>query len=129
MTDVETPDGLGSRGARFWTATLEAYELSDSETPLLLEACRTLDNLDALAQAVADHGAMTVGSMGQPVVNPALTEARGQRIVLHRLLAALALPDEDGEAIPTGAQQRGKASAAKRWAGHTSERALKAVGK
>jgi len=128
MKPSPTPSNLGPRGAAFWRSVMDAYELSDTETPLLLEACRTLDTLDALDVAVREHGAMTVGSMGQPVVNPALTEARGQRLALHRLLSALALPDDEGNAIPTGAQLRGIASATKRWTGHTSEASLKALG-
>lgn len=128
MKPLPMPGNLGTRGGAFWVSVVDEYELSDTETPLLLEACRTLDTLDALDVAMREHGAMTVGSMGQPVVNPALTEARGQRLALHRLLSALALPDDEGNAIPTGAQLRGKASASKRWAGHTSEATLKAQG-
>ncbi|HLS02464.1 MAG TPA: hypothetical protein VK054_10880, partial [Beutenbergiaceae bacterium] len=81
----------------------ELFEFSHAEGALLLEACRTLDNLDALAAAIAKDGATVKGSQGQDVINPALTEARGQRIVLHRLIAALQLPDEDGDVVPTSA--------------------------
>ena len=86
---MDTPNGLAERGATFWSATLDRYELTDAEMSLLFEACRTLDDLDRLADSIAERGAMTDGSQGQPVVNPALTEARGQRLALHRLLAAL----------------------------------------
>ncbi|WNM28451.1 hypothetical protein RN607_05470 [Demequina capsici] len=128
MTDpTDPPAGLGTRGAAFWTATLAAYELTDSETAMLLEACRTLDNLDALAEAIQTHGVMVTGSMGQPVVNAALTEVRGQRLALHRLLTALALPDEDGEALPSARSAASQAANSARWQGHTSERALRAV--
>lgn len=129
MTTIpRAPEGLAARGQAFWDVTLEAYELSDGELSILLEACRTLDDLDRLAEAITKHGAMTIGSQGQPVVNPALTEARGQRAVLHRLLAALALPDDDGAALPTARQSAGRANAQQQWAGHTSERDLKARG-
>jgi len=131
MTDTDDrpapPGDLAERGRAFWRATLEDYDLTAGELALLAEACRTMDNLDALASAIRDVGAMTTGSMGQPVVNAALTEARGQRLALHRLLAALALPDVDGDAIPTGHQQRAQAANAARWKGHTSERQLRAV--
>ena len=89
------PAGLRDRGAAYWRAIVADNMPNDSETELLLEACRTLDNLDALAEAVARDGATTLGSAGQIVVHPALTEARGQRIVLHRLMAALDIPDEE----------------------------------
>ena len=109
------PAGLATRGKRYWSAVMGAFDLTDSELEVLLEVCRTLDSLDALDAAVAERGAMVPGSAGQPVVNPALTEARGQRALLHRLMAALALPDEDGASIPTAHSQRGKVANAARW--------------
>lgn len=109
------PDGLRGRGKRFWRATTAAYEFTDAEFALLEEACRTLDSLDLLAAAISTDGAMATGSTGQPVVHPALTEARGQRLVLHRLIAALALPDEDGQAVPTGRALAAGAAARVRW--------------
>ena len=115
------PAGLSTRGKRYWKQTTDTFELTDSETQLLLEVCRTLDQLDALAAAVAADGPMVVGSQGQPVVHPGLTEARGQRAILHRLIAALRLPDEDGAAVPTGRQIGSVASNRARWAGHRKE--------
>jgi len=127
MTDSipKAPRGLAKRGRTFWRATLTAFELSDAELSILLEVCRTLDDLDRLAGAIAAEGAMTVGSQGQPVVNPALTEARGQRAVLHRLLAALALPDEDGQAVPTTGTLRAQNAAKARWKGHVPDRSAR----
>lgn len=113
-----TPAGLAGRGARYWRTVVGDYDLSDSERELLLEVCRTLDNLDALATAVASDGATTRGAAGHVVVHPALTEARGQRALLHRLVAALGLPDDDGESVPTAHSQRGSAANAARWRGH-----------
>ena len=121
MTSTDTPrrrrspDGLGARGARFWRSCTGSFEFSEAEFHLLEEACRTLDDLDLLAAAVAADGAMVRGSAGQPVVHPALTEARGQRLVLHRLLSALQLPDEDGATIPTSTSMRSSTAARARW--------------
>lgn len=112
------PAGLDKRGRRYWRDVQGAYELSDSETQILTEVCRTLDDLDRLAAAVTRDGAMVKGSAGQPVVNPALTEARGQRAILHRLVAALGLPDDEGDTVPTGHQLRAQAANTARWAGH-----------
>lgn len=123
-TKPKTPDGLKERGAGFWKRTLKDYELTDSEVQLLAETCRTLDNLDALADAVATDGATVKGSMGQTVVHPALGEARGQRQVLHKLLAALALPDlEDETAAPvlSPTQIRARKAAGTRWSGQDTE--------
>lgn len=113
-----TPPGLGPRGARYWRTVLADFDLSDSELELLREVCRTLDNLDALADAVARDGATVKGSAGQSVVNPCLTEARGQRALLHRLIAAMSLPDEEGAAVPTAYVQRARTAASARWRAH-----------
>lgn len=115
------PRGLGQRGRRYWREILGTFALSDSELHLLMEVCRTLDTLDQLAESVAKDGATVAGSAGQVVVNPCITEARGQRVVLHRLISALNLPDEDGAAIPTAHSQRGKAANAVRWRGHVKD--------
>lgn len=95
------PRGLRTRGKAFWDESMDSFEFSDSETAILVEACRCMDRLDALDKTIRDLGPMVTGSQGQPVVNPALTEARGQQQVLHRLLGALRLPDEDGNTLAT----------------------------
>lgn len=115
------PSGLAARGRRYWRAVLGVYELSESELEVLLEVCRTLDSLDLLEAAVARDGSTVRGSAGQTVVHPALTEARGQRALLHRLIAALALPDADGAQVPSARSQRGKVANAARWRGQVKD--------
>ena len=123
------PSGLKARGRSFWAATIGVFDLSDSEFEILAEVCRTLDTLDSLAGVAERDGPMVVGSAGQPVLNPALTEARGQRIVLHRLLSALELPDEAGApAVVSSRSASGKAAARARWAGVATEAGLKRAG-
>jgi hypothetical protein len=99
----------------FGAASPAAYGLSDSEQLILIEICRTLDTLAELDRTVRAEGPMTVGAAGQPVVHPAQTEARGQRVVLHRLLASLALPDVDGQTLRTAGQTRARTAATARW--------------
>ncbi|CCH77738.1 hypothetical protein BN12_220016 [Nostocoides japonicum T1-X7] len=115
------PAGLGTRGRRFWRSTLSSFELSDAEILVLEEACRTLDDLDRLEEMVAQHGPSVKGSQGQVVVNPALTEARGQRAILHRLIAALQLPDLDDRPMPSSTSMRSQKAAQVRWRGHTKD--------
>lgn len=115
------PARLGARGRRFWKDTLESFDLSNAELSILTEACRTLDDLDRLATAIEEQGATVAGSQGQPVVNPALTEARGQRVVLHRLIAALQLPDLDGKPVRSVQSIRSQSAAQARWRGHQRE--------
>jgi hypothetical protein len=109
------------RGRRFWCATTRGFELSGPELEILAEAARTLDELDALREAVAATGTTTEGSRGQPVVNPALSEMRQARAELRRLLEMLSLPDDaqdSGKAI-TGARSARAAKASRtRWDVH-----------
>jgi hypothetical protein len=91
------------------------FELSDSEQELLEECCRTLDQITRLEGSIADLGTFVTGSTGQPVMNPAIGEARGQRALLHKLLAVLALPDEEGQTIPAGVCQRARTAAQAKW--------------
>jgi len=118
---ISPPAGLASRGRRFWRSTSGEFELTTAELELLTEACRVLDNLDALAATIAELGPVVAGSQKQPVVNPALTEARGQQLVLHRLLAALALPDDQGEVLPSVQRLRASRAASVRWQGHRQD--------
>lgn len=115
------PPDLAARGRKFWRETTGQFELTPAELEILKETCRTLDDLDRLAASVAAEGAMVAGSAGQPVVNAALTEARGQRLTLHRLVAALNLPDQDGAAVPSAQNIRAKRAAGARWRGHQTD--------
>lgn len=116
MSRIPTkPPGLGARASKLWRGLHAEYEFSAQENALFVEVCRCVDRLDALDEAIRDTGPMVVGSSGQPVVNPALTEARGQQAILHRLIAALQLSDDDEAQILTG-RQIGSATANRaRW--------------
>ena len=97
MSTIPTPpEGLRASGRRLWSDVLTEFELSEHETAVLREACRTADSLDDLQARVDDDGVMSQSSQGVRV-HPALVELRQQRITLARLFAALHLPvgDED----------------------------------
>lgn len=112
------PAGLEQRGKRFWSRTVATYTLSPSELEILTEACRSLDECEALRSAVADEGVSVTGSKGQPRPHPALAELRQARLATARLLAHLALPDDDAGAVPSPATLRGRKGAESRWANH-----------
>ncbi|MBE4716763.1 P27 family phage terminase small subunit [Pseudarthrobacter sp. AB1] len=97
MTKVRAPSGLNARGKAFWALITEGFELDSAELEVLKEACRTLDEIDALKAAADEHGPMVKGSTGQLVVNPALLEVRQARAAFERMVKALALPSEDDE--------------------------------
>lgn len=97
MTTHKPPSGLHKSGKALWAALTDAYDLEQHELGLLLEACRTVDQLDQLQAAVDRDGVLAESSQGARA-HPALVEARQQRIALARLLAALRVPagEEDG---------------------------------
>ena len=65
------------------------FELSAGEAAVLGEACRTVDELGRLAEAMPDAELIVEGSTGQPRGNPLLDEVRKHRETLARLLSAL----------------------------------------
>jgi len=82
---------MRSAGRRLWSSVTDAYDLDEHERALLVEACRTADALTVLDAVVRAEGPLLDGPQGVRA-HPALAEARQQRIVLARLLAALRLP-------------------------------------
>ena len=89
MTIPKPPIDLAAAGKALWTAMVNEYDLSASELTILLEACRTSDELARLAPAVSKAELVVAGSMQQPRANPLLDEARRHREVLARLLGQL----------------------------------------
>lgn len=116
MTQTKTPPkGLGARGRAFWRATVRDFDLSDVECEVLREACRLLDEVDSLREAIDADGVTVTGSQGQTRVNPAIGEVRQHRLALARLLAQLDLPDVDGGRVLTPTQARASRAAQTRW--------------
>ena len=91
----KAPPETRAPGRALWASIITDYELEEHERALLIEAVRTVDALDLLDAAVRSEGAIVAGPQGIRA-HPALVEARAQRVVLARLLAALRLPS--GEA-------------------------------
>lgn len=109
------PAGLAPRGRSFWDRTVEDNEPSDTELELLAEVCRSLDLADALRAVVADQGVTALGSTGQIVVHPAVTELRQLRLSIGRLVAQLAIPDDEDETVDSPATVRARGAAKARW--------------
>lgn len=97
MTGKRAPRGLKAAGRSLWKSIQDVYEMQQHEEQLLLEACRTADRLDALADAAEDAPLTVTNSKGDEVAQPLLVESRQQSIVYARLIAALRLPDEQDE--------------------------------
>lgn len=98
------PKGTGCSGRALWRSVVEDYSLEEHEALLLKEACRCADLLDELAATIAEQGSTTVDGK----LNPALREAREQKICLARLITAMRLPagDEDQQGRDRRPQRR-----------------------
>lgn len=109
------PRGLSVKASRLWNDVVTAWELRPDELSVLEEACRTADVIDALEAIVKEQGLMTAGSMGQPVVHPAVVEARQQTALLGSLLRSLGLSDDAGASDPGTRSQAARKAARSRW--------------
>lgn len=115
MEGVEEPSGLGEAGAGLWRRVVDDYELAADELVLLAQACRTVDELEAMHQAIAAGPVTVKGSTGQPRVSGLFAEARAHRLALGKLLDQLALPAEGEDVGRTPAQARASKAANVRW--------------
>lgn len=109
------PVGLGARGRKFWKAVTAEYELNVDESELLVEICRTLDEIEVMRAALATDGPVVEGSAGQLRPNPMLSQLRASRTTLSRLVAQLGLPDPEGKTVATGHQVRSRTAHTARW--------------
>ena len=102
----KVPPETRAPGRALWASVTTEYDLEEHERALLIEAVRTVDVLAELDAAVRSEGAIVDSPQGSRA-NPALVEARAQRVVLARLLAALRLPcGEAGDAKLSARPQR-----------------------
>lgn len=90
----------------------EDFELDEREEAMLDLAARQADDVARLEADIAERGTTVKGSTGQPVLNPAISEARQSRLALAKILGGLELPDSERESVG-----RARAAAAKRWKG------------
>ena len=101
------PPETRAPGRALWASVTTDYDLEQHELALLIEAVRTVDALAELDAVVRSEGAIVAGGPSGTRAHPALVEARAQRVVLARLLAALRLPcGEAGDAKLSARPQR-----------------------
>ena len=72
-------------------------ELDEREEALLDLAARQAHDVAALEADIAERGIRVEGSRGQPVLNPAVSEARQGRLALGKLLGQLDLPESTAD--------------------------------
>ncbi len=90
------PAGLGARGRQLWRFLVE-FEPEQHEVVQLLECCRIVDRLDALAEILAVEGLGATNGRGDAVPHWALVESRQQTLALNRTLSALRIPLPEGQ--------------------------------
>ncbi|MGA7055363.1 MAG: hypothetical protein WBZ37_29700 [Mycobacterium sp.] len=111
---ITAPSDLKTRGKGLWRGVIGTYVLNAAESAILHELCRTDDELDVLAAAMADQEPVVAGSQGQPRPNPLLAEIRQHRRVAEALVVGLALP-VDGETVGRPRSVNATAAAHARW--------------
>jgi hypothetical protein len=116
MSEHEPPDGLGASGQQLWNAVTTPYVLMPTEVTILVECCRTADELDRLERAVRELPELTTrGSTGQLRPHPLLNEVRAHRQLLERLTEALNLPDDTQLIGDRAGSRRTRAATRARW--------------
>jgi hypothetical protein len=116
MPRAVTPKDLDPAGSALWRSITGKYDLRVDEKRVLEEACRETDLIERLRLLLMDEPLMLKGSMGQPVVHPAVAELRQHRNVLASLLRSLKLPDDSADGAVNQQRQAGNASWASRGA-------------
>lgn len=108
------PTDLATTGKTLWRKLVGAYTFEPAELALLEAAARQADTVAALEAAIAEDGMMVTGSAGQPRLNAAVAEARQGRLAFAKLIAALAIPEDDNR--PAAERSRNATHAANaRW--------------
>lgn len=113
-TKYPAPAGLAERALELWTGVTDTYDLRVDDLFVLEAACREVDLIDEMVIRQRTEDLIGVGSQGQPVAAPLVSELRQHRATLAALMRQLKLPDEDGRAAAnTSAAARAAANA--RW--------------
>lgn len=112
MATVAAPAGLAAKGKKMWKAIAGPYELRPDELDILEDICREVDLIARLEDSLDASELLTLGSQGQDVLNPLVSELRQHRATKKALWASLKLPDD---AAPIAANQQREA-AQSRWA-------------
>jgi hypothetical protein len=115
MTETP-PAGLGEAGQQLWDSVIGPYVLTPTELRVLEEACRTSDELVRIEEAIKELPTLiSRGYNGQPRAHPLLEEARRHRMLLERLTAALALPNDDQKTGLSPRSRHAQRAAQARW--------------
>lgn len=114
---AETPE-LGAAGRELWDrmhgGLADALEFGVHEREVLSRACRSADREAALRAALDRDGVLSVGSMGQRVLHPAMVELRLLESQTAGLLQRVSVEDTGG-VVRTPTAERAQKAAHARW--------------
>ncbi len=100
----EPPADLRESGRQLWQRITDDFDLAEHERAVLVQACRTRDYCDELAEVIRRDGLLWAD--GRPA--PAAVEFRQQSNMLARLIASLRVPideaEDDGRPVPRPAR-------------------------
>ncbi len=114
-----TPAGLGDAGLAFWRDVHRDWELRADQERLLLAACRTLDEIARLEEALSSSETVVPGSKGQVRAHPLVRELRDHRLAFQRLIGADGIGLTDDEADESRSRSTaGRQLAGARWSKH-----------
>ncbi|MFN7767773.1 MAG: P27 family phage terminase small subunit [Planctomycetaceae bacterium] len=85
------PADLGEDGRRFWTETVETYQLTDAQLQILRFAARQCDRAAAARQRLATEGLTVVDHRGVPKENPIAAAERTAVALFLKLTKSLGL--------------------------------------
>jgi hypothetical protein len=116
-TDAKVPASLGEQGQALWEEIVSGYALRPDEVRMLADACREADLVERLEDELRDSPLMVVGSQGQLVSSPLVSEVRQHRSVLASLLKSLKLPDSSAgeQQKAEHASEQARSAARARW--------------
>lgn len=117
---TRAPRGLKGGGRAFWRRVTAVFVLSESETVVLREVCRSIDLIAELESVLERDGSTVTGTGGATKTHPHVAELRQQRAALAKLLAVLALPGEDGTTLDSLGTQKARKAAQTRWRSHNT---------
>lgn len=123
--NLPAPDGLSNESILLWESVTSRWVLRPDELDVLADVCRVSDRIADLEDSLS-FGVMTQGSMGQPVLHPAVAEIRQQQALKASLWRSLRLPDDvesgqrEDEPSPGAAGRSASArkAAQSRWSVH-----------
>jgi hypothetical protein len=98
-----------------WRGLVGPYEFRPDELPLVVEACRLVDDIEKIRSALVDEPLLVAGSKGQPTVNPLRTELHRTSARLESICRTLGVPDEAELSDEQRATWAGRNLARQRW--------------